>query len=89
MFNCSKCNFNEFQTVLSDMNMQKNVRFECQTENIQKLKQEKCKDIQGLEFLFSNSRTINDFQFLYQPWNPLFNGRSLITIPYCRIQQIQ
>jgi hypothetical protein len=63
-------NFNEFQTALSD------VRFECQTisENIHKLKQEefmdfqvllyKLKDIQGLEFLFSNSRTFKDFQVL-------------------------
>jgi hypothetical protein len=53
--------------------------FECQTisENIQKLKQEKFKDfqgllykfkeIQGLEFLFSNSSTFKDFQVLYEP----------------------
>ena len=55
------------------------VRLECQTisENIQKLKQEEFKniqvllykfeDIQGLEFLFSNSRTFKDFQVLYEP----------------------
>jgi hypothetical protein len=60
--------------------VQQNVRLECQTisENIQKLKQEefkdiqvllyKFKDIQGLEFLFSNSRTFKDFQVLYEPW---------------------
>jgi hypothetical protein len=54
--------------------IQQNVRFECQTisENIQKLKQEiillyQFKDIQGLEFLFSNSRTFKDFQILYEP----------------------
>jgi hypothetical protein len=53
--------------------------FESQTisENIHKLKQEeskdiqvllyKFKDIQGLEFLFSNSRTFKDFQVLYEP----------------------
>jgi hypothetical protein len=50
--------------------------FECQTisENIQKLKQEKFKDIQvllykfknipGLEFLYSNSRAFKKFQVL-------------------------
>jgi hypothetical protein len=69
--NCSKRNFNKFQIVLSDMNMQDQFNkmsvFECQTisENTQKLKQEKFKDfqvllykfkdIQGLECLFSNS----------------------------------
>ena len=79
----SKCNFNEFQTALSDMNMQNQFNkisvFECQTisENIQKLKQEKFKDfqvllykfkdIQGLEFLFTNSRTFKEFQVLYEP----------------------
>jgi hypothetical protein len=53
--------------------------FECQTisENIRKLKEEKIKDfqvlldkfkdIQGLEFLFSNSTTFKDFQVLYKP----------------------
>ena len=53
--------------------------FECQiiSENIQKLNQEEFKDfqvflykfqdIQGLEFLFSNSRTFKDFQVLYEP----------------------
>jgi hypothetical protein len=51
---------------------------ECQTisENIHKLKQEEFKDsqvllykfqdIQGLEFLFSNSRTFKDI--LHEPW---------------------
>ena len=55
--------------------------FECQTisENIHKLKQEEFKDsqlllykfqdIQGLEFLFSNSRRFKDFQVLYEPCN--------------------
>jgi hypothetical protein len=54
--------------------IQQNVRFEYQTisENIQKPKQEKCKDfevflnkfknIQDFEFLFSNSRTFKDIQ---------------------------
>ena len=28
----------------------------------------KFKDIQGLEFLFSNSGTFKDFQLLYEPW---------------------
>ena len=81
--NCSKRNFNEFQTALSDTIMQNQFNkmsvFECQTisENIHKLKQEeskdiqvllyKFKDIQGLEFLFSNSRTFKDFQVLYEP----------------------
>jgi hypothetical protein len=43
--NCSERNFNEFQTALSDMNMQNQFNkmsvFECQTisENIDKLKQ--------------------------------------------------
>jgi hypothetical protein len=47
------------------------------SENIHKLKQEECKDFQGLlykfqdiqrlEFLFSNSRTFKDFQVLYEP----------------------
>jgi hypothetical protein len=60
--------------------------FECQTisENIRKLKEEKIKDfqvlldkfkdIQGLEFLFSNSRTFKDFQVLYEPLSSLVFG---------------
>jgi hypothetical protein len=80
--NCSKGNFNEFRTALSDMNMgnqfnKMSVLSQTISENIQKLKQEKFKefqillykfkDIQGLEFLFSNSRTFKDFQILYEP----------------------
>jgi hypothetical protein len=77
---CSKRNFNEFQTALTDMNMQNQFNkmsvFECQTisESIHKLKQEEFKDfrvllykfqdIQGLEFLFSNLRT---FKFSTNP----------------------
>ena len=79
----SKRNFSEFQTALSDMTMQNHFNkmsvFECQiiSESIHKLKQEKFKyfqvllykfkDIQGLDFLFSNSRTFKDFQVLYEP----------------------
>ena len=78
--NCSKRNliYNEVRYEHAK-SVQQNVRLECQTisENIQKLKQEefkdiqvllyKFKDIQGLEFLFSNSRTFKDFQVLYEP----------------------
>jgi hypothetical protein len=55
--------------------IQQNVRFQTISENIPKLKQEeikdfqallyKFKDIQGLELLFSNSRTFKDLQVLY------------------------
>jgi hypothetical protein len=83
MLNRSKRNFNEFQTALYEhaKSIQQNVRFESQTilENIQQLKHEKFKDfqvllykfkeIQGLEILFSNSRTFKDFQVLYEPCN--------------------
>ena len=72
--NCSKRNFIMRFRYEHAKSFQQNVRLECQTisENIQKLKQEefkdiqvllyKFKDIQGLEFLFSNSRTFKDFQ---------------------------
>ena len=81
MVNCSRRNFNEFQTALSDMNMQNqfnkmSVLYMC-PENIHKLKQEefnnfqvllyKFQVIQGLAFLSSNSRTFKDFQFLNEP----------------------
>jgi hypothetical protein len=60
------------------MNTQNQFQNQTISENIQKLKQEefkdiqvllyKFKDIQGLEFLFSNSRTFKDFrQVLYEP----------------------
>jgi hypothetical protein len=78
--NCNLRNFKRNEVRYEHAkSVQQNVRFECQTisENIQKLKQEefkdiqvllyKCKDIQGLEFLFSNSRTFKDFQVLYEP----------------------
>ena len=80
--NCSKRNFNEFQTALSDMNMQNQFINKMSVSNVKqfqkisiiKLKQEefkdsqvllyKFKDIQSLEFLFSNSRT---FKFCTNP----------------------
>ena len=78
--NCSKRNFIMRSDMnMQNQYVQQNVRLECQTisENIQKLKQGefkdiqvllyKFKDIQGLEFLFSNSRTFKDFQVLYEP----------------------
>jgi hypothetical protein len=78
--NCSKRNFINEVRYEHAKSVQQNVHVECQTisENIQKLKQEefkdiqvllyKFKDIQGLGFLFSNSRTFKDFQVLYEPW---------------------
>jgi hypothetical protein len=60
MLNCPKRNFNEFQTALSDMNVQNQFNkmsvFECQTnsENIHKLKQEKFKDFQVLLYKFQD-----------------------------------
>ena len=68
--NCSKRNFNEFQTALSDMNMQnqfnknQNVRFPCQTisENIHKLKQEEFKDFQLLLYIIIQ---IQELEFLF------------------------
>jgi hypothetical protein len=70
--------------------IQQNVRFECQTisENIHKLKQEEFKDfqvllykfndIQGLEYLFSNSRTFKDFQVLYEPLWRVFRNYTFV-----------
>jgi hypothetical protein len=65
-------NFKQLCQIWTCKSIQQNVRFECQTisENIHKLKQGlsstlyKFKDIQGLGFLFSNSRT---FRFCTNP----------------------
>ena len=56
MVNCSRRNFNEFQTALSDMNMQNqfnkmSVLYVC-PENIHKLKQEEFNNFQVLLYKF-------------------------------------
>ena len=60
--NCSKRNFNEFQTALWEMNISKivqnkKVRFECQTisENIKNLKQKKSKEVGKKYSVFNES----------------------------------
>jgi hypothetical protein len=79
--NCSKRNFNDFQTAFVRYehvkSIQQNVRFEFQTisENIQKLKQEKFKDFQVLLYKFKALNfcfqiqdvdyAFKDFQVLY------------------------
>ena len=84
-----KRNFNEFQTVLSDMNMQNQFKkmsvFECQiiSENIHKLKQEEFKDFQVLLYKFQD---IQGLEFLYEPCLTIQseNGSRFICKEGCR-----
>jgi hypothetical protein len=72
MLNCSKRNFSEFRTALSNMIMQNQFNkmsvFECQiiSENIHKLKQEEFKDF---KYFLTNFRT---FKFCTNPVYTLF-----------------